>query len=224
MSIEKLLSIASQAIGVTVVTDAFASIDQWRGESFRQLLRMLSIKNGFFAFEGALHVFPWMDSASKENYLSLQSWNEKTLWRDWYQGLTDGLFFFAEDAFGGQFAIRGSEIVSFDPESGELDFIASSFESWVSELLSNYAQLTGYPLAHSWQSINGPIPMGQRLLPKTPFILGGRYEENNLYAVDAVLGMRYRGELWVQLRDLPDGAQVRLRVFPVQGANLGSET
>jgi hypothetical protein len=216
MSIEKLLSIASEAIGVTVVTDVSASIDQWRSKSFRQLLQMLSEKNGFFAFEGALHVFPWTDSADKENYLGLQAWNEKTLWRDWYQGLTDGLFFFAEDAFGGQFAIRGNEIVSFDPESGDIDIIAPSFESWVSELLSNYAQLTGYPLAHSWQLINGPIPVGQRLLPKTPFILGGCYEENNLYAVDAVLGMRYRGELWEQLRDLPDGAQVRLRVLPVQ--------
>ena len=51
MSIEKLLSIASEAIGVTVVTDVSASIDQWRSKSFRQLLQMLSEKNGFFAFE-----------------------------------------------------------------------------------------------------------------------------------------------------------------------------
>jgi len=136
--------------------------------------------------------------------------------RNWYQGLTDGLFFFAEDAFGGQFAIRNNDIVSFDPESGEIELLAQSPEEWAAKILLNYAQLTGYPLAHSWQIINGPIPMGKRLLPKIPFILGGRYEDGNLYAVDAVKGMQYRGELWQQLRDLPDGAQVRLKALPLQ--------
>jgi hypothetical protein len=58
--------------------------------------------------------------------------------------------------------------------------------------------------------------VGKRLLPKIPFILGGRYESSNLYAVDAVTGMCYRGELWQQLRDLPDGSQVRLKALPQQ--------
>ena len=35
--------------------------------------------------------------------------------------LADGLFFFAEDVFGGQFAIRGEQVVTFDPETGEIE-------------------------------------------------------------------------------------------------------
>ncbi len=214
MSIAKLLSIATSATSVAVVQKASASTAQ-SSKLIDDLIQMLSKRNGFYVFEAALHVFPWVDPASQESVVGLQAWNEKSLWRDWYKGLTDGLLFFAEDIFGGQFAIRGNEIISFDPESGEMEVLAASLEGWAAELLLNYPRLTGYPLAHSWQLLNGPVPHGKRLLPKIPFILGGKYEVDNLYAVDAVKGMRYRGELWEQLRDLPDGAQVRLKVLPL---------
>jgi hypothetical protein len=216
MFIAKLLSIASAPIAKAVVLDESLLDLRSRGRRFEELIEMLSVKNGFYAFEGALHVFPHVESSSQKEELGVEAWNEKGLWRDWYQGLIDGLFFFAEDVFGGQFAISGEEIVSFDPESGEVELLAQSFEGWASELLSNYPNLTGSPIAHSWQMTHGPIPNGKRLLPKIPFALGGQYDEKNLYAVDAVKGMRYRGELWEQLRDLPDGAQVRLRTLPLQ--------
>jgi hypothetical protein len=43
-------------------------------------------------------------------------------------------------------------------------------------------------------------------------VLGGGYEVANLYAHDATRGMQLRGELAVQLRDLPEGANVRLTI------------
>jgi hypothetical protein len=216
MTIEKLLSIASAATATKVLPSMSAQSGQMGNEFFQKLVQMLSAKNGFYAFEGALHVLPWIDSPTQDHVLGLQAWNEKKLWRDWYQGITDGLFFFAEDVFGGQFAVRGNEIVSFEPETGEIEVLALSFDQWAAEVMRDYVRLTGYSLAHSWQLVNGPIPIGKRLLPKIPFILGGQYVDNNLYAVDAVKGMRYRGEVWGQLRDLPEGAQVRLKVLPLQ--------
>lgn len=51
-----------------------------------------------------------------------------------------------------------------------------------------------------------------RLVPKTPFVLGGGYNLDNLYALEASESMRYRGSIATQLRDLPDGAAVQLRV------------
>ena len=216
MTIEKLLSIASSATVAEVASSISLPTQQVGGESFQELVQMISAKNGFYAFEGALHVLPWVASPEPGPIIGLQAWNESELWRDWYQGITDGLFFFAEDIFGGQFAIRGNEIVSFEPESGEIEVVAPSLDRWAAEILLNYVRLTGYSLAQSWQLSNGPIAIGKRLLPKVPFILGGPYEETNLHSVYAVQGMRYRGELWEQLRDLPDGAQVRLKVLPLQ--------
>ena len=110
----------------------------------------------------------YLRNHNKLNILGIQAWNEKSLWRQWYENLTDDLFFFAEDVFGGQFAIRNDDIVSFDPESGQIELLAQSLEGWAAQLLVNYPRLTGYPLAHSWQVSNGPIPVGKVAIAENP--------------------------------------------------------
>jgi hypothetical protein len=44
-------------------------------------------------------------------------------------------------------------------------------------------------------------------------VLGGEFSVENLHAVEAVKGMKYRGSIAVQLRDLPDGTPVKLNVI-----------
>jgi hypothetical protein len=70
---------------------------------------------------------------------------------------------------------------------------------------------TGYPLGHAGQAIFGQLPAGQRLIPKTPFVLGGQFRVDNLIALEAVEGMNLRSDIWRQIKDLPDGAQIELR-------------
>lgn len=56
------------------------------------------------------------------------------------------------------------------------------------------------------------MPIGSRLLPKQLFVLGGSFDVDNLYALDAVKGMQLRAEIARQIRDLPDGTSVTLRL------------
>lgn len=210
MSVDKLLSLASSPLGLQIDSPNDPGS---HGPRRRELGEMLVRKNGFYCFEGALHVFP-SGTSTYPSERSLEAWNAEDLWRNEYEGLTAGLIFFAEDTFGVQFTISGDDIVTFDPESGQISRLAGTLEEWAGQLLEEYNQLTGFPVAHAWQLAHGPIPSGKRLLPKVPFILGGEYAEANLFAVDAVEGMRYRGDLWRQIRDLPDGAQVRLKALP----------
>lgn len=216
MHLQKLLAIGSKPIAVPLEPGLSMFGEAERGGRLEELARLLCERNGFYVFESALHVFPWADSDVGGEVVGLQAWNAEKTWREWYSDLLDGIFFFAEDVFGGQFGIRDDRIVLFEPEAGEVEPVADSLEDWACQILSNFSQMTGYPVAHAWQVANGPIPVGKRLLPKLPFILGGSFDEENLIAVDAVKGMRYRGELWQQLRDLPDGAQVKLKPLPSQ--------
>jgi hypothetical protein len=170
---------------------------------------MLSIKNGFYAFEGALHVFS--DRGADEEH-GLFQWNASDLWRHEYGKMTDGCTFFAEDVFGGQFALRDGCVFAFDPETGDLELIASSIEEWANRLLNEFDSLTGYPLAHAWQQQHGALQAGYRLIPKQPFVLGGEYEIDNLYALGSVKAMKLRASIATQIRDLPDGSTVTLRV------------
>jgi hypothetical protein len=63
-------------------------------------------------------------------------------------------------------------------------------------------------LAHEWQQQNGPLPPGIRLVPKIPFVLGGEYRVDNLYAADCWRAMRCYGHIATQIHDLPEGAGV----------------
>lgn len=206
-AIGKLISIGSEALATVGLPDTTGG--SWSSSLELEVLAMLRLRNGFFAFEGALHVLP---IGGQPGVMNLGAWNSSHLWRHEYGNLADGLFFFAEDAFGNQFCLRENRVCLFDAETGQTEPIGSSIEDWAGHVLSDYDLLTGFPLFHEWQVVHGPVPVGSRLLPLVPFVLGGDYSLTNLRVAGAVSGMRARGNLAQQIRDLPDGAQIEFKV------------
>lgn len=204
-NLDKLLSIASSSLSERE-PQLSGPIRNMAGASAEQLLNVLRQRNGFYAFEGALHVFP---SGSSQSEMGISDWNHADLWRSSYNGLADNVVFFAEDIFGGQFCIKDGSIYIFDPETGSLEYLAADVESWAEKVMHDYEVLTGYPLAHQWQKRNGPVRAGMRLLPKVPFVMGGDFSLDNLYVADAVEGMRLRADIADKIKNLPDGTQVK---------------
>lgn len=200
----KLLSLAGPPLST-----APAEVPRSAGQLGEQLTQMLSCTNGFYAFESALHV---RAAGSADNGLNLQEWNADGLWRNQYGPTLQGHLFFAEDLFGGQFSINGDHIFSFDPETGDASMFSSSLEEWADHILSDYEVLTGFPLAHEWQQIHGPLPAGSRLIPTQLFMLGGGFTIDNLQPLDAVQGMRFRADIATQVKHRPDGTSVTLKV------------
>lgn len=96
--------------------------------------------------------------------------------------------------------------------------MATDLDGWAAQILDDYEVLRGYPLAEEWQRRHGPPAQGHRLVPKIPFFGGGAFEAGNLYAIDAVKGMRARGSVAVRIRDLPDGATIRFKVVDQETA------
>ena len=204
-SLEKLISSASTSLSERK-PEIPNQLIALAGSLGVDLLALLQKRNGFYAHESALHVFP---SHSSQQEIGLVDWNENALWRNEYKGLADDCLFFAEDVFGGQFCIKGGKVYTFDPETGALDYLADDIEGWAQAIVSDYEVLTGYPLAHQWQEQNGQLPAKKRLLPKLPFVAGGEFVLDNLYLADAVEGMRFRADIANQIKDLPDGAQIK---------------
>lgn len=171
-----------------------------------ELFHMLERKNGFYAFESTLHVFPLTSAVG----MSLEEWNADTLWRNGYQDLADGLLFFAEDALQDQYCLAANGVLRFCAETGATKFAADSIEGWAKLILEEYRRESAWPLASKWQAEKGPLPVGKRLMPKIPFFLGGAHSIDNLWVGDAVEGMRFKADLALQTRTLPDGADVKL--------------
>jgi hypothetical protein len=204
-AVEKLLSISSEPLAPK--PKALAKILEPYALG-PELFYMLECKNGFYAFESALHVFPLTSAIG----MSLEEWNADSLWRIGYQDLADGLLFFAENAFQDQYCLSANGVLRFCSETGTTKVLADSMEGWAGKLLDDYNCETAWPLASKWQTEHGSLPAGKRLMPKIPFFLGGEYSIENLWAGDAVEGMRFKADLAMQTRDLPDGSAVTMNL------------
>lgn len=194
-----LLSIASPSLGSSPVHPI------GEGRIGSELWEMLTERNGFYAFESALFVRGFGPAAG-----DIVRWNRDDSWREEYGEDALGLFFFAEDIFGSQFAIQQDIIVQFDPETGSKTRMASSLEDFVDQLLDDYNYVTGYPLAKEWQDVHGQRESGQRLVAIQPFVLGGEFSVTNLRVMRDNEAMAVRSALAQQFRCRPDGTKFRV--------------
>ncbi|MFI7680345.1 hypothetical protein [Actinophytocola sp. NPDC049390] len=109
-----------------------------------------------------------------------------------------------------QFAIEDSRRVStFDPETGERATVGASLDDWADWLLAASDERGARSFATRWQDTHGALGHDERLLPRTFFVLGGGYDEDNLTVEDAVTSMRVRGPFAQQIHALPDGVPIR---------------
>ncbi|PXY25872.1 SMI1/KNR4 family protein [Prauserella sp. PE36] len=172
----------------------------------RQLAELLSTLNGFALFDYGVQVFHAGPSGLGPE---LAAWNAEDTWKDTYGDVADGLLCFAQDLLGVQFAIEDDRrVVSFDPETGERTAIGAGLGDWATWLLEDPGPRGAGPLARLWQDTHGALGHDERLLPLTPFVLGGAYGLDNLVARDAVTAMRSRGAIARQLHELPDGTPI----------------
>jgi hypothetical protein len=176
-----------------------------------ELRQLLEVRNGFFAHESALLVRP---ASSPQAPLGLAEWNAKDRWTA-YPG-ADELLFFAEDVFGHPFALSPNGVVTLDLETGDIEPVADSLEGWAGKIHEEPNLWTGWSLAHEWQESYQAIPLGYRLAPRRPFVLGGEYLLNNMVLVRDEDAQIARARLAEQIQTAPDGQLVsyELRLGP----------
>ncbi|MEU9589575.1 SMI1/KNR4 family protein [Streptomyces sp. NPDC048219] len=201
---DRLLKLSGPAL-----SDEQPAPEDWSslGSVGAELHQLLTRRNGFYAFESALHVFP--SAVEVRGTRSFGDWNEGRRWLDCYGALRPELSFFAEDVFGGQFGTDGKGVYAFNPETAALTPVGDSLADWAHRVLDDYAYLTGYPVAHEWQSLHGALPAGHRLIPRIPFVFGGTYSAENMVLVESTAAMRYSGGIALSISKMSDGVQLK---------------
>lgn len=209
-SFAQLAGLGGRAIaGRLSVDDARRSLPL-ASQECKELVNLLTEKNGFYAFESALHIFPFSPTECDDQQELLQ-WNLEGTWKYQYPPIARGVFCFAEDIFGCQFCFRDGHVARFDPETGDCEFLSPSLEEWARLVLEDPEGQVGSSLAHRWQNQKGPIRSGHRLVPIIPLVTSeGSYELNNFYEVPALKGMLSRADFARQIRLVPDGTKIRL--------------
>ena len=187
-----------------------AALEKW-GTLGHELASLLIRRDGFYSHESALLVRPFQHSGEP---LGIVEWNDRRRWSDYPS--TDELLFFAEDVFGHPFALAKEGIVTLDLETGEVEKVADSLEAWAAMINEDANLWTSWTLAHEWQERFGVIPIGQRLVPRKPFVLGGEYRVDNLVRASDEEGLKARGQLAAQIRTNPVGKEVRYELRPAR--------
>ena len=207
--LKKLISISSPPLG-SPEFKLESGISRTVGKLANELKDMLALKNGFYAFESALHVLP----IGQSQHMTLEKWNSKELWVCHYDNFIKNTVFFAEDIFGCQFCIHNEQIFSFDPETAELEYIADNLGQWAKIILEDYDVWTGFSLAQEWQETYGPIPIDSRLMPKIPFVCQGEFNLSNLVLINTISSMKTRANLAKQIINLDDGTEIKFKAVP----------
>lgn len=170
---------------------------------------LLSKHNGLTAFEGGLRIF----GATPNLLPSLHDWNKQEGWRSEYGKLIKkDLVFFAEDVFGNQFAFDGKRVVYFDVENGRATPFANSFSEWLLMILEDPVDTLQLMPYKNWLRKGEQLEPSEHLCPTYPFIVKADPPLHELYRVNSIEDMRYKGHFAVQIKDVPDGAQIKIRV------------
>jgi hypothetical protein len=172
----------------------------------------LVARNGCLAYRGALHVRgaclapPWHSlrsaMAGPQSFMAL------------YPGLPAGSVPFAEDAFGDQFLLREDRVWHLTAETGEIAEVASSVEEFFDALLGDIAGVLGYEPARAVGLVGGELGVGQLISVYPPFVMDAGGDGRSFRAVDALDARAALAAFAAQIRDLPDGATVQIKVVP----------
>jgi hypothetical protein len=170
---------------------------------------LLSKHNGLTAFDGGLRIFGTVPQVLP----GLQDWNKKDGWRLEYRELIKkNLVFFAEDVFGNQFAFDGARVVYFDVENGRATPFANSFSDWLSIILEDPVDTLQLVRYKNWLKKGERLEPSEHLCPTYPFVVKADPPLHELYRVSSAQDMRYKGHFAYQIKDVPDGAQIKIKV------------
>jgi SMI1 / KNR4 family (SUKH-1) len=173
--------------------------------------KLLEAANGAYLFGRALHL---LGACERPDWHSLCAWNDARTWRDAYDNIAEELIFFAEDAFGDQFAYsgRGGEVVLFEAELGRAGPCAPTFVDWLELVVEQRDALLPIDLLAAHAGEGKRLQPGTQLFAYPPLFSLESKEGVEVGHVDAVEAMRFRGQLARQIRGLPSGTRVKIEV------------
>jgi hypothetical protein len=167
-----------------------------------------SIDNGGFFFGQSLQLYSLTQEEAFRNIL-----NVNNVLKTEFNFLFDGLFSFAQDIFGNQFAfnIDNGDIIFFNIETGAKEILAKGFREWLNILLADLEYYTGMSYENEWKQ-NYSIALNERLQPKIPFVIGGDYSVDNFYVNNYPAYLLYNADISKQIFNLKDGEKVQLKI------------
>jgi hypothetical protein len=151
----------------------------------------------------------------KDYLLDHSSYDWSLLLRDFHTLLPSEFTMWLMNRFGELFIIaKTGEILHLDPSNGSLKEVAASREVFC-DLIDREEKAQEWlmvPLVSAAVSAGLTLGPGQCYRFKTLPLFGGEYSISNIFVGDLVEHFRFSGDIYLQTKDLPDGAKIKLKV------------
>jgi hypothetical protein len=172
----------------------------------------LEARNGCVAYRGALHV---RGACLAPAWHSLRNAIEGVQsFATLYPEVRPGDIPFAEDAFGDQFLLRDGQVWQLAAETGELAEIAPGIEDFFESVIADIGGVLGYEPVQAAGLAGGEVPPGKLISVYPPFVAEAGEGGRSFRAVDGLEVRTALASFAAQIRELPDGATVQIRVVP----------
>jgi len=172
---------------------------------------LLELTNGYVAFHGGLHV---RGACFEPAWHSLRAaWlGERAIHRYFPDVLVDDIPF-AEDALGDQFLLRDKTVYKLSGETGEIASLDMSLLEFDTNVRADPDEFLELAPLERFRSEGGALEPGQLLSVMPPFVFSESADGVSFRAIPAAQRLSFLSKLARQIRDLPDGTQVKLKVI-----------
>ena len=171
---------------------------------------LLVFCNGFVLFDGMLHV---RGTCAEPLWHSLEHvWSGELALSGAYKSIQAADVPFAQDALGDQFFLRDGEVWQLSAETDTADRIADSLAAFISAILADPFEALNSGATREVLGGNKLLP-GQLINVTPPFVLKSD-TGYTFRAIPALEQVSYLMDFAQQIRDMPDGTDVTIRLDP----------
>lgn len=175
------------------------------------LIEVLWQINGFVAYAGGLHVRGLVDEPewhSVERYRTGEMALSKL-----YEAVEETDFPFAQDFLANQFLLRDERVYRLRADTGDVEDLDTDLAGFFDAAREDPIGYLSLELLASYMQTAGRLEPGQLLHPMPPLCLSPDRGGRTLRAVPADNALSFLANFARQVRALPEGAEVDLRLF-----------
>jgi hypothetical protein len=174
------------------------------------LAAALRARNGCIAYRGGLHV---RGACSEPAWHSLRAaWEGPLALHELYEEVQASDVPFAEDALGDQFLLRGGTVLHLWAETGELEPAATDLDAFFAAVLADAQRALALEPLLAFVDAGTQLAPGQLLMAYPPFCVTASEQGVRLTAIDTMERRLFLADVARQIRGLPEGAEVQLKV------------
>jgi hypothetical protein len=170
--------------------------------------RLLETVNGYVAYHGGLHI---RGACASPAWHSLRSaWCGADAIHRLFSAVAADDLPFGQDALGDQFVWRDGYVWKLDAEIGELKPLKMTLPEFDAAVRADPDEFLALGPLREFQAQGGNLEPGHLLSVIPPFVFEESAAGVNYQAVPVLDRLKFLSQLACELRDVPDGATVRI--------------